>query len=320
LRVLGPDVVGMANNHTFDFGEEPMNGTLLMLEKDGFRVIGAGKNTDAAYRPAVFEKDGVKVSVTAVNENEFGCSADDKPGSAGYSLTRVTAAIQSARERGEAPVIFFHGGNEQDPFPSPGKRELYRHFIDIGAEAVVAAHTHCPQGMEYYREKPVVYSLGNFFFPESATQKESWRHGYLCTLNIENGKTAAGIDPYRFDENGVKMLSGEEKEKFREYFDFISAPIKDEKLLEDLFDAWCMTSFSYAKKLGDFRVEMINDDSVNAIKSIKNVLGCEAHNELVRNTMYMIFERRVAAADRLKHVYGELQEMRTVPLGPTGEE
>lgn len=62
--------------------------------------------------------------------------------------------------------------------------ELYRHFIDLGAEAVIAMHTHCPQGYEFYNGKPIVYSMGNFFFPHKKDKEKSWYHGYMSELDI----------------------------------------------------------------------------------------------------------------------------------------
>ena len=105
--------------------------TMKLLKQKGYVTIGAGKNIDEAYEPAILEKDGVRVAVIAVCENEPGIAEEHQAGSAGYSLSRVSNAIWEAKERGELPIIFFHGGNEYNPFPSPGKTELYRHFVDI---------------------------------------------------------------------------------------------------------------------------------------------------------------------------------------------
>ena len=165
LDALKPTVVGLANNHGGDYGESALLQTAALLKKKGYTVIGAGKNAGEAYRPAILEKDGVRVAVIAVCENEFGCAGRNSAGTAGYHLTRLTKAILSAKEAGMLPIVYFHGGNEYNPFPSPGKVALYRHFIDLGARAVIAMHTHCPQGYEWYEGCPIVYSMGNFFFP-----------------------------------------------------------------------------------------------------------------------------------------------------------
>jgi poly-gamma-glutamate capsule biosynthesis protein CapA/YwtB (metallophosphatase superfamily) len=59
---------------------------------------------------------------------------------------------------------FFHWGWENEPGPSARQRELARALIDAGADAVIGSHPHVTQGVEMYRGRPIVYSLGNFVF------------------------------------------------------------------------------------------------------------------------------------------------------------
>lgn len=149
VHALKPDVVGLANNHSKEYGENILFHTLELLGNSGYTCIGAGKNIEEAYRPAKLSKDGVHVAIIAVCENEFGIATEKVSGTAGYSLWRVARAIRQALNAGSKPISYFHGGNERSPFPSPGKVELYRHFIDLGAEAVISMHTHCPQAYEF---------------------------------------------------------------------------------------------------------------------------------------------------------------------------
>ena len=73
-------------------------------------------------------------------------------------------------------------------FPSPAKTELYRHFVDLGARAVIAMHTHCPQGYEIYNGCPIIYSMGNFFFPLTRNRISTWDIGYMTMLDITKEK------------------------------------------------------------------------------------------------------------------------------------
>ena len=128
IDALSPTVVGLSNNHSRDYGDAPMFATRQMLLEKGYQVIGAGENIEKAYAPAVLEQEEIKVAIIAVNENEFGSAGPHSAGTAGYHLARITKAIFSAKEKGLRPIVYFHGGNEYNPFPSPGKVELYRHF------------------------------------------------------------------------------------------------------------------------------------------------------------------------------------------------
>lgn len=300
IDILNPSVVGLANNHTRDYGEGAMFHTMDMLCERGYQMCGVGKNIDEAYLPAVFQKDDVKVYVIAVCENEFGVAKKNLSGTAGYNLTRVKNAIKKAILEKAKPVIYFHGGNERNPFPSPGKKELYRHFVDMGAAAVIAMHTHCPQGYEIYEGAPIIYSMSNFYFPKppSFVLTSSWSIGYMTKLDIGKEGISFEIIPYRFDMEGVYLLKGAEKEKFMKYIDELCAPINDDDKLQEYFDAWCTMSGigGYAKSLV-FKDEMVLGASCAALK---NIFSCEAHNELMLNSLKILFEKRYEEAK--KHV------------------
>ncbi|MBE5873727.1 MAG: CapA family protein [Lachnospiraceae bacterium] len=313
IHALKPDIVGMANNHSKDYGEDILFHTKDMLSESGYTCIGAGKNIEEAYRPAKISKDGINVSIIAVCENEFGIATDTTSGTAGYRLGRVTKAIKLALEEGHKPIIYFHGGNETNPFPSPGKVELYRHFIDLGAEAVIAMHTHCPQGYEYYNGKPIVYSMGNFFFPRASTDKKrkTWDYGYLSELDISDDEVKLEIYPYSFDLEKVTMLQGEENADFMRYMGCLCQPLKDSKKIQSLFDSWCLTQ-GYINSLEQYKTEYFADGYAEEVMGLKNVFGCEAHNELVKNTFLMIFESRVEAARAGVEVIRKLQAMECI--------
>lgn len=308
IHALNPTVVGLANNHSKDYGEASMMNTVRMLRDSGYITIGAGMNAEEAYQSAILEKDGVRVAVIAVCENEFGCATDTVSGTAGYSLGRVYRAIRSALEKNCRPIIYFHGGNEHNPFPSPGKVELYHHFIDLGAEAVIAMHTHCPQGYEYYNGRPIVYSMGNFFFPHVRNVLPSWYGGYLSELNITAGAITLEIHPYRFNMDGIYMLKGEELAHFGKYMSYICEPIHNPVQIQDWFDSWCLTS-EYIHILGTYDKSMFADGKTEEIKHLKNNFGCEAHNELIRNTMFMIYESRMEAARPRTAILKKLQKL-----------
>ncbi len=307
VHALKPTVVGMANNHSKDYGEDVMFQTKEMLTDSGYICIGAGKNIGEAYIPAKLEKDGVRVAIIAVCENEFGVATSKISGTAGYSLGRVAKAIWQAQAEGYKPVIYFHGGNEKNPFPSPGKVELYRHFIDLGAEAVVAMHTHCPQGHEIYEGKPIVYSMGNFFFP-AENRGPSWFYGYLTQLDFTEESVNLTIHPYRFDMEGVKMLCGEELAYFTRYMQVLCEPISDEEKLQELFDSWHYIG-GYIHGFDWFEPHYIADGWSRQVKDMKNIFNCEAHNELVRNTFNMVFEGRMEKAKSKVEFIKKLQNM-----------
>ena len=287
LECLAPGAACLANTHAGDHGAKPLLDTIKTLKAMGITPFGAGTNIDAAYEPVRFQKGEERVAVIGVCENEFGIATKNEAGAAGYSLGRVSAAISTARAEGYIPVMFFHGGNEHYPFPSPLKKELYRHFIDLGAGAVVAMHTHCPQGYELYRGAPIVYSMGNFYFPAPSTpqrpRRTVWRYGYMTALSFEKEGTRAEIIPYKQDFDGVHLLTGAELAHFNDYIAAVSAPIGDDALLQDYFDAWCI------KRHLNSTLAKYYADEKDRTADVKNTLGCEAHNEVLTNEAKLIF-------------------------------
>lgn len=309
VHALKPTIVGLANNHSKDYGENILLHSIDMLRNSGYICIGAGKDIEEAYQPAKISKDGIDVAIIAVCENEFGIATKQVPGTAGFSLGRVTKAIKQALHEGCKPIIYFHGGNERNPFPSPGKVELYHHFIDLGAEAVIAMHTHCPQGYEYYEGKPIVYSMGNFFFPKPIKQMKSWSYGYMSELNITESDVTLEIHPYTFDFDKLTLLKDADKAWFMEYMEHLCQPLQKEEELQNLFDSWCLTQ-GYVDTLSGYRAELLGDGHAEEIKRLKNVFGCEAHNELVKNTLLMIYESRVERARTGVELIEKLQNMK----------
>lgn len=307
IDALSPTIVALANNHSGDYGDYALNHTIDLLKEGGYTVIGAGKNLDEAYKCAYLEKD-TKVAILAVCENEFGIATKYNAGTAGYNLTRVTKTIQKNKALGYDTVVYFHGGNETNPFPSPGKVELYRHFIDLGAIAVIGMHTHCPQGYEIYEGKPIVYSMGNFFFPATPNRYKSWWYGYISQLDITKSGIKLSTVPYKFDNTSITLLKGDELEKFEKYVKHLNAPLSDEDQLQDLFDSWCLTQ-AYFKNLSFYKDDLFQDGKVDEVKHLKNLFGCEAHNELLTNTTYMIYKQRVQMAQKNVDNVKKLQNM-----------
>lgn len=98
IKELNPSVVGIANNHTGDFGEGAIFHTFEVLNENGYPYIGAGANIREAYKPFIMEKDGIKVGIIAVCENEFGGAKENKAGSAGFNLTRLQKEMDALRQ------------------------------------------------------------------------------------------------------------------------------------------------------------------------------------------------------------------------------
>ncbi len=313
IKALNPTVVNLANNHAYDYGEKALFDTMQLLKDNGYQVIGAGKNLEEGYAPAVLEKDGVLVAIIGFCENEEGVATEFQSGTAGLRLAYVKRAIDTALKNGCKPILFFHGGNERNPFPSPRKTELYRLFVDMGAAAVVCMHPHCPQGVETYKGAPIIYSMGNFFFPKPASWNTlpSWQYGYMTSLTVDKDEIKTEIIPYKFDTEALTVLEGDEKAEFMRYIDYISAPISDPQKIQAYFDSWSAgpAGDGYCNHVYRFSPELV-ETVTPPVPSVKNMFTCEAHTELMSTRLQLVCERRLEQAKAYVDEIALLQQMK----------
>lgn len=74
--------------------------------------------------------------------------------------------MQETKEKADFVIAYIHWGTEYSETLETAQTEGARELIDAGADVVLGAHPHCLQGMEYYNGKPILYSLGNYWFNE----------------------------------------------------------------------------------------------------------------------------------------------------------
>jgi poly-gamma-glutamate synthesis protein (capsule biosynthesis protein) len=171
--------LGLANNHSMDFGPNALLQTIQGLNAAKIRSFGAGKNLTDAHRSLSVEIKGIRIAILGYNEflpRWFEAGAD-RPGVAWSEDEQILRDIRLARQGGADIVIpVLHWGWENETRPNARQRTLAHRLIDGGASAVVGGHPHVTQGAEVYRNYPIIYSLGNFVFNgfESKAATTGW--------------------------------------------------------------------------------------------------------------------------------------------------
>ncbi|MDH4227443.1 MAG: CapA family protein [Deltaproteobacteria bacterium] len=167
VKSASVDVATLANNHMMDFGEPGLRDTLAALDAAGIARAGAGLDSKEARRPAIFEKDGVRVAVLSYSRTyplEFYATAK-RAGTASGVEANIESDIKKARRDGaDIVVVTFHWGAERVRMPKPYQIELAHLSIDSGADLVIGHHPHVTQPIEKYKGGVIFYSLGNFVF------------------------------------------------------------------------------------------------------------------------------------------------------------
>lgn len=186
LEERGFNAISLANNHMMDYGE-----TGLTKTKEAFkssRLMGAGSWDDAYKIHEFTTRDNLRIGIICCTHCEFGTVTDKKHIGLAHALNaEIQRLIFIGRGKYDALIIFNHGGIEHIDVPLPEWRDIYKLWIDLGADAVIASHPHVPQGYEWYKEKPICYSLGNFCFDMLRKRIPAhWYESLCCTLEFDS--------------------------------------------------------------------------------------------------------------------------------------
>lgn len=168
LKEMGVDIVSLANNHALDYGKDALIDTFETLDNAGIHYVGAGDTMDRAKAPIYFTVDDKKIAYVAASRVVFAMdwyATDTSPGMIGtYDPALFLESIREAKENSDFVVAFVHWGVERNNYPEEYQQTMAKQYIDAGADAVIGCHPHVLQGIEFYNNKPIVYSLGNYWF------------------------------------------------------------------------------------------------------------------------------------------------------------
>jgi poly-gamma-glutamate synthesis protein (capsule biosynthesis protein) len=194
LVAAGFAAVGCANNVVH--GAEAIRSTLAILDQHGIAHTGAGEDLAAARAPAIVERGGVRYGFLAATMVYYARGHAASPASPGVAALRCHTAYQphsrvlempgapavtrswpdpgalarlredlaALRARVDILVAYFHWGVSGMDELAEYQRTVAHDAIDHGADLVVGSHAHKPQGIELYRERAILYGLGNFAF------------------------------------------------------------------------------------------------------------------------------------------------------------
>lgn len=182
LKELRIDVVSLANNHFFDLGPAGAEHTIELLDREGILHCGAGRNLEEAAKPVVLEIQGKSVAFIAFCDTDykhvFYCTyaTEDSPGVNPMEKDHVVREIRKYASRFDYVVVLAHWGVEHTFSPSLSSDRMAKRMLASGASVVLGSHPHRIQPVVNTRKGSIVYSMGNFLFPERliAPPKVTW--------------------------------------------------------------------------------------------------------------------------------------------------
>lgn len=222
LHQLGVDAVTLANNHVYDYGKEALLDTFAVLQEAGIPYFGAGQDLEEAMAPLYLEADGKTIALVGASRAEKNRmtpqATETEPGILRcYDTTLYKEAIAEAKANADFCIAFVHWGTEYSFDLEQVQLDTGKEYLDAGADVVIGAHSHCLQGMEFHEGKPIIYSLGNYWFNEKTLDT------MLVQLRISGNADRSNIEVEIIPavQTGCRTIYAQEQEEQRRIFDFL---------------------------------------------------------------------------------------------------
>ncbi|MDD4971195.1 MAG: CapA family protein [Paludibacter sp.] len=210
--------VTLANNHSFDFGEEGIKQTIANLDRVGMKPIGYCGEGNTTCPPVSINKKDISITVFSscfLKQNVVGTAYD--------SASVLSEKIKAYK--GLHPtsiiVICLHWGIEKEPKPTSEQVEQAHLLINSGADLIIGHHPHVVQSIEVYQGKYIFYSLGNFIFDNNHSQ------AIMTDLVLSKGRIKTiQIIPINIVKSKPQLMNSEESENFRKQIQSLSNTIE----------------------------------------------------------------------------------------------
>lgn len=170
-KQIGVDVVSLANNHAYDYGETALMDTFATLENAQIPYVGAGRNIDEAKKPLYLIANGIKIGIVSATQIERNATPDTKEATATNAgvlrcmdPSALLEVIAEAKANSDFVILYIHWGTESQEQTDWLQEEQAPIYAQAGVDLIIGDHPHCLQRLDVISGVPVVYSLGNFWF------------------------------------------------------------------------------------------------------------------------------------------------------------
>ena len=202
------EAVALENNHVMDHGEAGLAETKATLDNAGI-VWSDSKNM------GVYKVKGV--SIAMLTYQQYREKVEEL-------LVQVPLDVARAKAAHDIVIVSFHWGQELDYKPNKNQINLGRATIDAGADLVLGHHSHRINPIERYKDKYIVYSLGNFSF--AGNTKPSDMSTFLFQVRFDVKDNHVTTDAFRIIPCRISSKT--------DYNDFAPTPYTDQRVINDV--------------------------------------------------------------------------------------
>jgi len=208
LAAAGFDLLSLGNNHVLDYGPAALADTVKSLDARSIGHAGAGADKDAAWKPAVVERDGTTVAFLSFSHilppGFVATSSRAGLAQGRNNMEAVTAAVRSAKERYDYVIVSFHWGVEYEDDANGDQVRDARMTIDAGADMVLSHHPHVIQAVEFYKNRLIAYSTGDFVFDHYSRKTGE---SFILDASLgPDGVTDVRVTPTYLDDYGAPAV------------------------------------------------------------------------------------------------------------------
>lgn len=228
LGDMGVDLVSLANNHAYDYGEPAFLDTMDILREAGITYMGAGRDLEEARRPVYYIINNLKIAFVAATQIERLDHPDTKGAtetSAGvfrcWNGDNLLQTVREAKENSDFVIVFLHWGTENSETIDWAQEKQAPEVVEAGADLIIGAHPHCLQPIGMINGVPVVYSLGNFWFNSKTVDT-----GMIKATLDENGLKSLQFVPCLQSGCTTSLVQGEEKSRILDHMREMSREIQ----------------------------------------------------------------------------------------------
>ena len=207
LVALRAHVVGLANNHIYDFGAVGERMTSAAVRRRGMIPIGSGATV--AQQPATFvweSTTGARVGFWTCANNTLTAATGSREGVEPATIRRAREALTMLRHGGATCCIaLLHAGLEHTDHPDPDDVSLMNGIARSGFDVVAACHSHRISGysiLENGRPSFCFYGLGSVASGVVYSDRE--RAGLLLVVGLDQSGAVAQVEtrPIELDADG----------------------------------------------------------------------------------------------------------------------
>ncbi|MGB4775436.1 MAG: CapA family protein [Daejeonella sp.] len=314
----------LANNHIMDYGEAGLIDTEQACKENNIYTIGAGLNIHLARKAKIIEINSYKIGILSRCETQYGSASSSRSGVATLDPT-IYPEIVKLKKEVDFILVSIHLASEMSPWPSPYCQDLYRSFIDVGADIVHGHHSHIPQGYEHYNEGVIFYGLGNFCVnPTAWSNYANTLWSLMPEIVLDNGQLSTTINTVVIEKEKdavhIRESLASELLTHQKYIQKCNYPLNNRNLLTGLWQENSIRLFNnhYASWLGfEINKQDGKKPSKKILKRISDAIKdkqnppLDQSQLLLRYHLFACESHCQAISTALGVLSGELEDLRT---------